>query len=99
MTTETKRTQGRFTPGPWRAKRTEYSAGNWDILAFVGREHPICQTSCYDAEANARLIAAAPDLLEALRALVYFHDTDDTPAFDIWAKARQQIALAGGKGE
>ena len=58
------------TPGPWRIEGTRDSDEFW----VVKNEGPVCeisQTFGYpDAdEANARLIAAAPDLLAALTRL------------------------------
>ena len=48
-------------------------------------------------EANARLIAAAPELLEALKAFAYrfagYLQTDD----DLWSTVRAAIAKAEGK--
>lgn len=49
-----------------------------------------------ETEANARLIAAAPDLLAALNRLEYFHTTNDTPNSDPWIAARAAIAKATG---
>ena len=50
-----------FTPGPWRVQSDHsvrsYAPGHWAVADCGGRRR----------EANARLIAAAPDLLEALR--------------------------------
>lgn len=48
------------TPGPWDLISATGYAGNYEITAAVDREH----------EANGRLIAAAPDLLAALREAV-----------------------------
>lgn len=59
------------TPGPWRlryGKRFEY-----DYLLKAGKDTPIAYWSNFkirtkkESKANARLIAAAPDLLEALQ--------------------------------
>jgi hypothetical protein len=62
-------TQATHTPGPWEKQKR-------------GRELDICDSgagepmlrrpwqTCKNAKANARLIAAAPDLLEALRGLL-----------------------------
>jgi len=66
------------TSGPWRVYEM---LGNTYILA--GREEsPICVAKAlwnefsYEKEANARLIAAAPDLLAALK--------DILPVFRLW---------------
>lgn len=54
--------------GPWTENGTAVHAGDKMIAAVYG-DHPECK---HDArmQANARLIAAALDLLEALKALV-----------------------------
>jgi hypothetical protein len=56
-----------FTPGPWLHRRNGYSGGQYDVHADNGRGHLICETSGHDADGNARLIAAAPDLATACR--------------------------------
>jgi hypothetical protein len=60
-----------YTPGPWVAQ------GNLVMKDVIA----ICDTAVnvtyYDEwEANARLIAAAPDLLEALRDIAGLNDED-----------------------
>ena len=65
------------TPGPWFA---EDDNGSWSIHS----DHDtlggcIAVAYSFRAEANARLIAAAPDLLAALRLIV--HIADDPTAF------------------
>lgn len=51
-----------------------------------------------DAEANARLIAAAPDLLAALRAMVCRCEPDtDGADRRMWEDARAAIAKAEGR--
>lgn len=65
-----------YTPGPWRVKPNSVGGPTvgpeGSVVADIrtyggphvgGRQHP-------QTDANARLIAAAPDLLEALQALV-----------------------------
>ena len=59
------------TPGPWHVKQTgfTYFRDNWNINGFhqVACRPQDCQlATVYDVEANARLIAAAPELLAAL---------------------------------
>lgn len=84
------------TPGPWQAKLDDYQKGAWNIgpnagetvARITGRAGLIPQ-----AEANARLIAAAPDLLNALQSLA-----KTAPAGDLyshkWAQARAAITKA-----
>ena len=66
----------KHTPGPWYAK--EWSAkdddgaplcGGWNIIDRMEVRIPLSdmEGDIDEAEANALLIAAAPDLLEALR--------------------------------
>lgn len=68
--------QVRFTPGPWQAARSDPAeeADVWWICTGYGNHHTEIATvpgGCNPHhEANAALIAAAPDLYEALRELV-----------------------------
>lgn len=50
----------KHTPGPW----TVYKAGSFKILFDKSSNSEIGQLSCTESEAN--LIAAAPEMLEAL---------------------------------
>jgi len=54
----------KYTPGPWTENGTSVHAANDQMIAAVYGDHPECK---YDARmgANARLISAAPDLVEA----------------------------------
>jgi hypothetical protein len=90
------------TPGPWTA-----------IGAFIENRHSgiaVCKTMCRlndeghfpvesEADANARLIAAAPDLLESLKAMLDDFCGYDMDKFDkeLAAKAEAAIAKAEGK--
>lgn len=64
----------KWTKGPWAATTRR---GSWDWVVYKpGTQHEICQTF-HDGtpenkrgEAHAHLIAAAPDLYEALESLV-----------------------------
>jgi len=94
------------TPGPWRY--WIYGAGTRiEVLTSESEFHkatPIALTyrdaselgfkfTPPNAEANARLIAAAPELLDALKHAVQFNSQE-------WAnKAEAAIAKAEGKGE
>lgn len=64
------------TPGPWRVAPDDTSFGGY--VAISGGDHfglaevvvELGGKPYPDGEANAKLIAAAPEMLEALRALV-----------------------------
>ena len=92
-----------FTPGPW--KRSDSSA------CIVDSESgEICQVDLYHEferdvrEANARLIAAAPELLEACKQLVAFIEEipeDDVPVTndedEMMIKVHNAITKARGE--
>lgn len=52
----------KHTPGPWEA---DIWGGKWYVVDL----NDIAVASCGDSNANANLIAAAPDLLEALESV------------------------------
>ena len=77
------------TPGPWRY---DYEPGYCgEIIASNGQT--ICTFADEPLPSNARLIAAAPDLLDALQAIEKYMraDFDDMP---MSGKARAAIAKA-----
>ncbi|EMM9101958.1 TPA: hypothetical protein L3597_006269 [Pseudomonas aeruginosa] len=83
------------TPGPWEIER--YSDGLIQIVGNIRAvsDHEEHVTTVVEAvtrgdEANAKLIVAAPDLLDALVALVECEQT--TP--ELWEAARAAIAKA-----
>lgn len=95
------------TPGPWTAKQEAITW--WEIHADSSR-HPVCHVTkrvdhlSAPLAADARLIAAAPAMLERLKAMVSGMececDTADPehPLCDIcWS--RQVIASAEGRTE
>jgi len=74
------------TPGPWHHKDDE---------VFSFRNSLVCDCGGFsDSKANARLIAAAPELLEALKLLCQHSDSWKP---DVWNNARSAIAKAEGK--
>lgn len=89
----------KHTPGPWSVR--------YDFVVQAqsfsdGRLVPVAQpygvnTDGTDLFANARLIAAAPDLLEALEASLALIDLAIPFEGDVTRKAR--AALAKAKGE
>ena len=55
----------KHTPGPWTTSRDAVSAGHVQITVYA-EETGMRVATVFEREANARLIAAAPDLLVAL---------------------------------
>lgn len=101
---------GEHTPGPWKVGKTTYTAGNQVPMVSVESHcdtdfpHHIARVGFGigdSTEANARLIAAAPLMLEALsmafdRDLTYLSGHAEIPAQDV-VRARLAIAVALGK--
>lgn len=70
-------TQSKHTPGPWKA--VPEGSGSWTIYPVDGpRDGIVTSFGQYrdreNKEADARLIAAAPDLLEALKGYIALRD-------------------------
>ena len=83
------------TPGPWIATpvMAGYAINGYRIYAgdeVIARTHAVDEG--FD-EANAYLISAAPDLLQALKRLVARVDPDYTEAETLEAKAAIDKAL------
>lgn len=94
------------TPGPWYIGRGTYEGRNiYSVEAVTDDEgftyNPVVATAedddvvCWDA--NARLIAAAPDLLEALRWMVLRAEEGGYPDGRCLEVARAAIARATGE--
>ena len=66
----------KHTPGPWDCSQVHVDNGNFWIGTakdYIGELYPANSDLCIseeEAEANARLIAAAPVLLEALKGMI-----------------------------
>lgn len=74
---------------------TPISKDDWCIGVDGG---PVdCVATC--SERDARLIAAAPELLESLATFIKYHDEEMPPSCNtdaMWANARAAIAKATG---
>ena len=83
------------TPGPWRRYRDRTGR----VSKIEGRGRRVCtfQPSDLNAEANASLIAAAPELLEALKRLEYQSELSLESADPARVAARKAIAKARGE--
>ena len=94
-----------YTPGPWRDDSTHVrTAINSIATANNKRKHiaminitknPEYEITIEEHEANARLIAAAPDLLEALESIV----GGSTQRVSAELHTRAQAAIAKAKGD
>ena len=93
----------KHTPGPWGIER-HYDPGYKFISA---KKHTALAQVVWcmededrspECEANAHLIAAAPELLEALEALVLDESKEYIPT-RLWDAARAAIAKAKGQTE
>lgn len=86
----------KHTPGPWTYQE------NSDVYTHIVRgatNSLICQlaqSTHVEIEANARLIAAAPELLEAAMAFIAPFDGIEVVGGSEIAKARAAIAKATG---
>lgn len=102
-----------LTKGPWYPSEVELD--DWDVKYVTVADHSpphyeqmICEVSgCnHDAEANAQLICAAPDMLAALEVLLAALDRKETIGQDDeyyelkdlgWSLAEEAVFKAKGK--
>ena len=89
----------KFTPGPWLF--SSYKSGT-SVIVIDGKEFDVATVNYPNRDANAHLIAAAPDLYEALEEL---HAEQNGPPLEkyktSWEKAirKTEAALAKARGE
>jgi len=93
------------TPAPWKARQVPDDAKNEKYSHWVDAQNaaPVADVRDYGeetSEANARLIAAAPELLEALKNLTedientLDYKQDGTPEHELILAARAAIQKA-----
>jgi hypothetical protein len=85
----------KHTPGPWRFDGHGINGNDGTRIAKVSNTNPHQgdgRTRDTEFDATSRLIAAAPELLEALKEVVAISDRKH----DAWDKARAAIAKAEG---
>lgn len=96
----------KHTPGPWVAGRI-FEESRWVEIYKIKDNGmpslPFAACKHFDEEANARLIAAAPDLLDVLKELaaldfgaLIMNDDDERRIDFVARKARTAIAKAEG---
>jgi hypothetical protein len=104
--------EAKFTPGPWRAEKVS-KFGECDIYGPNGEELALIYVSngaddpeMWPAEANARLIASAPDLLDSV--YEFLERYEDMESAELFAKlpgeeaqrvVRARAALSKATGE
>jgi hypothetical protein len=82
-----------YTPGPWKASRDPSGFSEIEWCVGTGRSKEKIKDVALCLKKDARLIAAAPDLLEALQFLMTAHGEQLDTAF---AQAHAAIAKATG---
>ena len=87
----------KHTPGPWEVEDNDGYGGTFIYATGVTTAEVVGDSA--EAIANALLIAAAPELLEALKALADDHEFGATGAVrqDHLKAARTAIAKAEGR--
>lgn len=90
------------TPGPWDdcapGDYSDFNGHSIVILSAVSHRVAVVQGDDKEAIANARLIAAAPGLLEALKAIIEEQDQNEGYCTcKTYDAARAAIAKAEGK--
>ena len=88
-----------YTPGPWEV----FDSHTGIYILDSAEQSAVCRLEwCLEDEANARLIASAPELLAALKRMwLYFGvRCDGTPRdWTEFREARDTIAKAEGRAE
>ena len=93
---ETKHTQGPWVID-WNVARLDIFSSDTKVLVASLRRSALSEDIDEAARANARLIAAAPEIYAALKDLVYQVQGPDQPAWLCLKDARAAIAKAEGK--
>ncbi|EMM7965268.1 hypothetical protein [Pseudomonas aeruginosa] len=88
-----------YTPGPWEQRNNRVFSGGKCICSNVNAASPTTQNIAEDVAmsiANAKLMAAAPELLEALEACMarITNEVADAEFLDEVEQARAAIAKA-----
>ena len=94
--------QPKWTPGPWRVLNDEAIkvASSDGSLATVTHIHLRGRRDTSEVEANAHLIAAAPDMAEALeKALNFITNTESEMGETLPCGDAARAALAKARGE
>lgn len=82
----------KHTPGPWSYQISRYEPEAFDII-----EPGVGALAIVKSEDYARLIAAAPDLLEALKEMLLVWEED--PAYGATHADKARVAIAKAEGQ
>lgn len=85
--------EAKYTLGPWEFKVINRA---FEVHSRFGLIAEPCGRSVSETKANARLIAAAPELLEALKAAKAFHTHQGIDVFPVSDVIDRAIAKATG---
>ena len=86
----------KHTPGPWEATVTGNSGGpHWEDVYEVNSDNGMRRVAEYMSEADAKLIAAAPDLLAALRPFALMTDENEDKVHGVYIDARGVVRAKG----
>ena len=82
------------TPGPWAVNFKKFSEVRAENGALVAECKKL--TGLVNLQANARLVAAAPDLLAALQRLIACYSVSHSPAdrASAWEQAKMAVGAA-----
>lgn len=85
--------RAKHTPGPWKLDcYGQVTLENGHTLLVSGIASPMVPTA--ESIANARLIAAAPELLAALREIMEYNGGATTALHDAYVMERAHAAIA-----
>jgi hypothetical protein len=91
---------GGYTPGPWRINRiaaTNIESPNGRSVAATGGFQDGTEDSFLTNQANARLIAAAPELVEALRECAAMLKAHKIDCVELHSAAALLARIEGGE--
>lgn len=90
----------KFTPGPWLF--SSYKSGN-SVIVIDGKEFDVATVNYPNRDANAHLIAAAPELYEALEGLLAditeYQEINNLGGQNNHWQVKAKAALAKARGE
>ena len=96
-----KQEQGKHTPGPWKITGYAFVSDSRSPIRAIartepsGEDDPICwPEDGLERTANARLIAAAPEMFQALEELIAEHEYRDDPEHNTYREDTAGIMFA-----